>query len=374
MTVPSNLRVLIVHDWIMSWAGSERVVEQLLLLFPQADVVVGLQTRQPLPENAVTRRATETWLKHIPFARRHHRWLLPLYPAAFATLDTRGYDLVISSAHAFAKAVRTDERTPHLCYCHSPPRYLWDLEETYRERGGRAGTLLSLAAPLLRAADRAAARGVDRFVANSRYIAERIRRSYGRSAQVVYPPVSAKATGAHRGAREDVLLSLGRLVPYKRVDLAIEAANALGARLVIAGDGPERRRLEGLAGPTVTFLGAVSEATAGDLMERCQALVFCAEEDFGITPVEANAHGLPVIAYGAGGTLESMRAGASALFFDTQTVPALSDAIARARVHPWREADIRENAARFSPERFRAGMAEEVRRLLGTTGTGTVAQ
>jgi glycosyltransferase involved in cell wall biosynthesis len=358
------LRVLIVHDWIVGWGGGERTVEELLSLFPRAELVVGVLGEGRRERNAVTRRAKETWLAKFPFARRHHRWFLPLYPAAFASLDTRGYDLVISSASAFAKAVRTARSTPHLCYCHSPPRYLWDLHQEYRRGADASGRALALGGPLLRALDRATARRVDRFVANSHYVADRIRRHYGLDAAVVYPPVTAKPASRRAGPRDDVLLSLGRLVAYKRVDLAIEAANAIGAPLIVAGDGPERRRLESLAGPSVTFVGEVTDAAAGELMERARALVFCAEEDFGITPLEANAHGLPVVAFGKGGACESMQPGVSAEFFDTPTVEAVLGALTRAGARTWNDTAVRANAARFSAERFRAGIKSEVARLL----------
>jgi glycosyltransferase involved in cell wall biosynthesis len=357
-------RVLIVHDWIVAWGGAERALEELLTLFPRADLVVGMLGEGRRPLNAVTRRARESWLARVPLARRHHRWFLPLYPAAFATIDTSGYDLVVSSSHAFAKMVRTAPRTPHVCYCYSPPRYLWDLHEAYRQHGLASGTALALAGPVLRAIDRASAQRVTHFVAISHYIADRIRRSYDREATVVYPPVSPKGPLRPRGARSDALLSLGRLVPYKRVDLAIGAANATGARLIVAGEGPERARLERMAGPTVTFLGEVSESKAGELMESCRAMVFSADEDFGIAPVEANAHGMPVVALARGGLLESMQDGVSAEFFAEATVDSLVDALRRATARSWDETVIRANARRFSAERFRAGMANELARVL----------
>jgi glycosyltransferase involved in cell wall biosynthesis len=373
--LPAHLaakRVLVVHDWIIAWGGAERTLEQLLTLFPHADLLVGVMGEGRRQLNAVTRGAEESWLARLPFARRHHRWFLPLYPAAFATVDTSGYDLVVSSSHAFAKMVRASPATPHLCYCHSPPRYLWDLHAAYRRDGTASGRALALAAPALRAVDRASARRVDRFVANSHYIADRIRRCYDREAAVVYPPVGAKPVLRAPGERDDALLSLGRLVPYKRVDLAIQAANAAGMRLIVAGDGPERSRLERLAGPTVTFLGEVSEATAGELMERCRAMVFCAEEDFGIAPVEANTHGLPVVAFGRGGVLESMREGETAELFEDASVESLLAAIHRAVGRRWDDAAIRANGGRFSAARFRAGLADQIARLFPSS-SGTVA-
>jgi glycosyltransferase involved in cell wall biosynthesis len=358
------LKVLIVQDWIVQWGGAERTLEEMLRIFPDATVVVGVLGRDRRGQNAVTRRVRETWLARLPFARSHHRWYLPLYPVVFSTLDTRGFDLVVSSTHAFAKMVRTAPGVPHLCYCYSPPRYLWDLQETYQRDSGLSGKILGLAAPLLRAVDRRGAAQVDRFVGISRYIADRIRRAYGRDASVVYPPVGVKPTSMGGRTRGDTLLSLSRLVPYKRVDLAILAANQLGHPLIVAGEGPERQRLERLAGPTVTFVGEVSEERAGELMETCGLMLFCAEEDFGIAPLEANAHGLPVVAFGRGGSLETMRDGVSGLFFDEATAESLVQGIRRAWAHPWQDASIRANARRFTAQRFREDFAAEVRLLL----------
>ena len=353
----AHLRVLLTHDWIVAWGGAERTVEQILQVFPQADLVVGVLGHANPHLNAVTRRARETWLARLPLARSHHRWFLPLYPAAFATLDARGYDLIISSASAFAKSVRAPAGVPHLCYCHSPPRYLWGMQEQYRLSSERAGRALTLAGPILRRIDRASARGVDQFIANSSCVAQRIRTAYGRESAVVYPPVVAKPTSDQRGSRTDAFLVLSRLVPYKRVDLAISAANLTGARLVIAGDGPERARLQAMAGPSVTFVGEVSEVQAGNLMERSRAMLFCGEEDFGIAPVEANAHGLPVVAFRRGGTTESLREGISAVFFDEPVAQAVADAMHRVAVVPWSDAAIRHNADRFSAQQFRTEFA-----------------
>lgn len=360
MTELGGLRVLVTHDWLNTWAGAERVLGEIMAIAPQADLVVAVRTRLMKNQHAIARQARETWVARLPFARTRHRWLVPLHYAAFSGLDTRGYDLVISSSHAFAKAVRARPGAPHVCYCHSPPRYLWDMGPEYREQSGiLASSALQVATPVLRALDRRSAAGVTHFVSNSGFVARRIEAAYGRDAVVVHPPVQAKP--ARRGPRENFLLVLGRLVAYKRVDLAIGAAERLGISLVIAGEGRERAKLERMAGSSTTFLGEVSEATAGDLMERCRAFVFCAEEDFGIAPVEANAHGAPVVAYGRGGVSESMVPGTTALFYDRQTVDDVAAAIQAALGRPWDEAAIRRNAQRFSPERFRASFAQVLR-------------
>lgn len=356
-----SLRVLIVHDWIVAWGGAERTVEQMLHVFPEADVVVGVMSKRRATLNEVTRRARETWMARLPFARTHHRWFLPAYPAAFATIKTTKYDLVVSSSSAFAKSVLVRRGVPHLCYCHTPPRYLWDLQSAYDADGSLAGKALRLAGPALRAIDRSSSRRVTRFLANSEFVAERIARAYGRSSSVLYPPVTPKPEVPRLEPRSDAFLSLGRLVPYKRVDLAVRAATQENLPLIVAGDGPERSRLEAMAGPSVSFLGEVSEAQAGKLMSNSRAMLFCAEEDFGITPVEANAHGLPVVAFGKGGARESLIDGRTAVFFDDAEPSSLLEAIERLTVTHWDDGVIRANAARFSPETFRCGLAAAAR-------------
>jgi len=357
---PGSLRVLVTHDWLVTWAGAERVLSEIMKVVPQADLVVAVRTPDLAARNEIAARARETWVGRLPFARSRHRWFMPLHYEAFSGLDTRDYDLVISSSHAFAKAVRAAPGTPHVCYCHSPPRYLWDMGAQYREQSNAlAAGALRVGTPLLRALDRRSATGVTHFVSNSRFVAERIAAAYGRNATVVNPPVEPKPSP--RRGREDFLLVLGRLVAYKRVDLAIQAAERLGIRLVVAGEGRERRKLERLAGSHTKFLGEVDEATAGDLMERCRAFVFCAEEDFGIAPVEANAHGAPVIGYARGGLMETMVQGTTAELFQRQTVDDLTRAIAAAQARSWDEAAIRRNAERYTAARFRESFSSVLR-------------
>ena len=361
-----GLRVLIVHDWLVTWGGAERCLEQIVGIFPDADVVVGVRDPAFRQYNDVTERARETWLGRVPGAHRHHRWFLPLEGLAFRWLDTRGYDLVISSSHALAKMVRPTRGTKHVCYCYTPPRYLWDLFDTHkRAAGGFERQALIAGARLLRYFDRRSAKGVDHFIAISRCVAERIQRCYERSAEVVYPPVVSKTPYSRITApRSDFMLYLGRLVPYKRVDLAIHAAERLGVRMVVAGDGPERKRLEQLAGPMTEFTGSVSEQEAGRLLSSCGLFLFCGEEDFGIAPLEANAHGAPVVAYGRGGLLETMQQGRTAEFFSEQNPEAVMEAAVRALGREWDQKTLRDNASRFSPEHFREAFTACVRRAL----------
>ena len=352
------------HEWLYTRAGAERCLEHLLEVVPHADLLVGVVAAAMRRDYPPAQRAIESWVGKVPGARTRHRWFLPLHALAFSRFDTSRYDLVISLSHAFEKTIRRPSAGRHLCYCFSPPRYLYDLRDTYAARAPLVQRVaLTAATGPLRAIDRAGARGVDRFVSISRAVADRVRRIYGRESDVVYPPVSPKGPVVP-GRREDFLLSLGRLVPYKRTDLAIAAANRLGARLVVAGDGPERARLEKMAGPTVEFRGEVSDAEAATLLSTCAAFVFCAEEDFGIAPLEANAHGAPVVGFGGGALPETMTE-ATAILAPRQTVDDVAEAIGRCRARSWDESVLRANAARFSPERFRDGISSAIVRVLG---------
>ncbi len=361
----AGLRVLITHEWLYTWAGAERCLAEMFRLFPSADLVATIVTDEMRRSSEVAARARETWLARLPFARQRYRWLVPLQGPAFASIDTRPYDLVISSSHSFAKMVRVRHPAVHVCYCYSPPRYLWEMTGTYREQATRPQrAALAAGARMLRWLDRRAAAGVDHFVGISRHIAARIQRAYGRSADVVYPPVAAKHGAPADMVREDFVLSLGRLVPYKRVDLAIAAANQLGVPLVIAGDGPERARLERLAGPRTRFVGQVSESEAARLLSSCAVYVHPAEEDFGIAPLEANAHGAPVVGFARGALAETMVPGVTAELFEEQSVGSVAASLRRALDRRWHVASLQSNAARFAPERFRQAFADSVLRAL----------
>ena len=361
-----RMRVLLVHEWLYTWAGAERVLEQLVAMMPHADILAGIVTPELRRAHPLVARTRESWVGMLPGSRARHRWFLPLHPLAFATYDTSAYDLIISISHAFEKSIRARGRATHLCYCLTPPRYLYDLHEAHSNLAGPVeANALRLARPILRAADRVAARGVHRFVSLSQHVAERVRRSYGRRSAVVHPPVAAKESGGAATSgrpRERFLLTIGRLVPYKRIDLAIRAAERLQMRLVVAGDGPERERLTALAAGSrhVELVGSVSEMEAARLLGTCAAFVFCAEEDFGIAPVEANAHGTPVVAFGRGGVTETLVDGSTAVFFHEQTVDAVAGAIERCLARDWDSAALRANARRFSPEHFRDGMREQI--------------
>jgi len=358
-------RILITHDWLVTWGGAERVLDELVAMFPEADIVTAIRSETVASQHSTAYRATELWPGKLPGARNHHQWFLPAEALAFFQLRSAQYDVVISSSHAFAKAPRPGRLGIHLCYCHSPPRYAWDLYDTYLSRSPFHRRLaLRLGRRAFQLADRAAAGRVSHFVANSQFVARRIQQCYGRRARVVYPPVRGKGRRKERHGRDSFLLHLGRLVPYKRVDLLIEASKRLNMRLVLAGDGHDRPRLQQLAGPQVEFLGTVSEDEAADLLATCSCFVFAAEEDFGIAPIEANACGTPVVAYRGGGVPETMIEGVTAEFFDEPTAHSAAAAIQRALGRSWDEAVLVRNADRFSVDRFRSEFRASVQDAL----------
>jgi glycosyltransferase involved in cell wall biosynthesis len=360
------MKVAITHEWFAAYAGSERVVEQILRLYPEADLFslvdfIPAAGRSFLQHKPVT----TSFVQRLPFARHHFRQYLPFMPIAIEQFDLTDYDLVISSHHAMAKGVITRADQLHISYVHTPLRYAWDLQWQYLEqaglRRGVKGLLTRLILHYLRLWDVSTANRVDRFVANSRFIARRIWKTYRRPAKVIYPPVAVHRFRADR-PRDDFYLTVSRFVPYKRVDLTIAAFTQLGLPLVVIGDGGDRERLQTLAGPNIQFLGYQPDAIVVDYMERCKAFIFPAEEDFGITPVEAQAAGAPVIAYGRGGVTETVIPHKTGLFFQTQTVSALQEAVQsfeqQGGLAPAKM--IRQQAESFSEARFRREFQEFV--------------
>ncbi|HET8578262.1 MAG TPA: glycosyltransferase [Methylomirabilota bacterium] len=329
------MRVALVHDWLTGMRGGERCLEVFCELFPGADLFTLLHVPGSVAPVIERRRVITSFIQRLPDAARRYRAYLPLFPAAVASFDLSGYDLVLSSSHAVAKGARAPAGALHICYCFTPMRYVWDLYDDYF--GARAGRLTRALMPPVAAAlrrwDRRTAVRVQHFVAISRFVADRIRRAYGREADVIHPPVDV-ARFRWEETPEDFYLVVSALTPYKRVDLAIEAANRLRARLLVVGSGPEEKRLRRLAGPTVELLGWRSDAETAELYARCRALLFPTLEDFGITPLEAMAAGRPVIALGQGGALETVvppggAEPATGLLFERQTADDLAAAIRR---------------------------------------------
>lgn len=356
-------RIAVVHEWLLDYAGSERVLREILAVLPQAD----LYTLVALPEaelrEAISRPAKATsFIQSLPRPRRWLRYYLPLMPLAIRQFDLSGYDIVVSSSHAVAKGVRTRPQQMHLSYVHSPMRYAWDLQEEYLRAAGLARGPLAWAARLvlrrLREWDARTASGVDVFLANSAHVAQRIRRAYGRDAEVIYPPVDVSAFPlAER--KEDFYVTVSRLEAYKRVDLLVAAfARMPRRRLVAIGDGPEMRRLRAAAPMNVALLGRLSAADVRQYMQRARAFLFAGIEDFGIVMGEAQACGTPVIAFRAGGAAEIVRSEGSdptGIMFSDQTAEALCAAVERfereaARFTP---AACRQNALRFERAQFR---------------------
>jgi len=302
-----SLRVAIVHYWFVGRAGGERVVEAIAEIFPQADLFSLVADRATLAPVLQNRKLQTSFLQHIPLAKKFHRHFLFLQPLALEQFDLSDYDLVISSESGPAKGVITSSRTCHICYCHSPMRYIWEMYPQYR-RGMNplVGAIFSLTAHYMRLWDLASAQRVDYFVANSGFIASRIRKYYGRESRVIHPPVEI-AAGSTSAVPGDYYLTVGRLVDYKRFDLAVSACNELGRRLKVIGDGPQLKALQKMAGKTVEFLGRVGDKELHAHLAGCRALLFPGEEDFGIVPVETQSFGRPVIAYASGGALETVR-------------------------------------------------------------------
>ena len=326
------MRVAVVHHWFVTRGGGERVAECIASLFPRAEIFTLLASPAGTPESLRARKLHTSWLQQVPFAASYHRHMLPLYPPATESLDLRGFDLVLSSDSGPIKGVRVDPGATHICYCHSPMRYLWDGYEAYRAgMGPVTRALFTATAGRVRAWDRRAADRVTYFLANSQYVADRIRRAYGRESTVIHPPIDL-----HRGLIESApgehYLCAGRLVGYKRTELLIEACARLGRPLRVAGAGPELARLRRLAGPDVTFLGELPTEALWQEYAHCRALLFAADEDFGMVPLEAQACGRPVIAFGKGGSLETVRGRGpqpTGVYFAEQTAQAAAEAIRR---------------------------------------------
>lgn len=361
------MKLALIHDWLNQSGGAERVLEHLGGIFPGAPLYTSMYWRAGMPDVYRAWDIRTTWMDRLPGIYRHHQAYFPLYALAFAGLDlsAAGYDLVLSNKSGFCHGVRTGD-TPHLCYCLAPTRYVWEYD-AYAARENLPAVariaLKPLIAALRRWDYRVAQRPTTHFVAISTEIQERIRRYYGRESAIVCPPVDVERFRPVE-SHADYYLIVSRLIPYKRIDLAIQAFNQLGLPLWIAGAGRDRAALEALAGPTVRFLGRVPDVELPDLMARCKAFIFPGREDFGLTPVEAQAAGRPVIAYRAGGALDTVIEGETGAFFSEPTADALAAAVAGFDAERVEARVCRANAERFSPERFREALLAQVQALV----------
>ncbi|MGS5089520.1 glycosyltransferase [Hydrogenophaga sp. A37] len=372
------MKVAIIHYWWLSNRGGEAVVAAIAELYPEADLFVHVcdepLVRQTLGERFKGRIIT-TFIARLPGAARHYQKYLPLMPVALEQLDLSEYDLVISSESGPAKGVITRPDALHVCYCHSPMRYVWDMYPVYLKGAGRlVRTLFPWVAHWLRVWDRASADRVDHFVANSSFVASRIRKFYRRDAEVVFPPVNVTAFD-HRRERGDFYLCLGQLVPYKRADMVVEVFNQLGLPLVVIGEGELLDRLKAIAGPNVQLLGRQAFSVVKEKLETCKALVFPGLEDFGIVPVEAMASGAPVIAYGKGGALDTIVHGKTGILFDEQSNSALKAAIHEFEAGPQRfdVETLRDHAAGFDRAIFQRRFLQAVERALATQTAAATA-
>lgn len=363
--MPKTPKVVLVHDHLTQDGGAEQVLRELMKLWPQAPVytLVYDPSKFPVDFNRLLKGRVHTsgW-QDFPGGPKHPKWLLTWIDGAYRYFDLSGFDIVISDASGWAKSVRTKPDTLHVCYCHTPTRYLWSSAGSYIEETGYPAAFKWMFRQMVgwfRRKDLRAALGVNDFVANSDYVAKRIKRYYGRKSTVIYPPVDISKFGTGR-KKGDYYLVAGRLVPYKRIDVAIKAANQLKRPLKIMGDGVDRKRLEDLAGPTVEFTGRVSDRERKKLFAEARAVINPQEEDFGITMVEALASGTPVIAYGAGGAAEILEGGKDGVLFTPQTVPALADAIKSFERKAFVPRLLRKRAEAFSGWRFRQQLKEHV--------------
>jgi glycosyltransferase involved in cell wall biosynthesis len=373
MTLMSEARTAIVFEWFQSFGGVERVVAEMRESFPSADLFALVHDPDSLKGTPLEGVSVQTsFIQRLPWANTRYRSYLPLIPLAIEQLDLRPYDLILSSSHTASKGVLTRADQLHISYTHTPVRYAWDLYLDYLaasglDRGAK-GWLARLVLHYLRLWDASAANRVDAYLANSSYVARRIRKLYRRQARVIHPPVNVHLY-RHKLPREDFFVTASRFVPYKRLDLIVDTFSRMERPLVVIGDGPEREKLTRLAGSSVKLLGYQPDEVVREYLERAKGFILAADEDFGIAPVEAQAAGCPVIAYGKGGALETVvgwpAADATGVFFDAQTVEALTAAVElfEANKDALTPEACRRNADRFGQERFRRKFRDAVEEL-----------
>lgn len=368
-----KVRVAIVHDWLVEIGGAEKVLGELLKVFPNAALFTLLDVIPKADRSFLGERGVKTsFLQKVPGIKKIYRAMLPLMPMAVEHIDVSAYQIVISSSYAVAKGVITGPDQLHLCYCHSPVRYAWDMQELYlRQAGCDLGARGFFARALLhyiRLWDSRTPNGVDSFAANSSFIARRIWKVYRRKCRVIYPPVECAAE-PQNFSKGDYYVSLGRIVPYKRVDLLVETFRQMPQRVLhVIGDGPERKRLQKISPSNVQFLGRLSQKRVFEELSGAKALLFPGEEDFGIVPVEAQSAGVPVVAYHKGGASETVVHGKTGVLFKEQTVNSLMDAISVLEGITFDPGYLRKHSGRFAPEVFYAGVRhwveDEWRRFL----------
>lgn len=353
------MKKALIHDWFSTYAGAEKCVESFTNIWDDFEIYSLIDFLSGADRNKILKgkRAHTSFIQKLPFAKDKYRNYLPLFPLAIEQFDLSGYDVVLSSSHAVAKGVLTHSNQLHIAYVHTPIRYAWDLYHQYLRESrldrGLKGMLAKYFLHKIRLWDASTVNRVDHYVANSRYIARRIKKTYGKPSDVIYPPVDVDKFTL-REAKEELYLTASRMVPYKKIDLIVEAFSQTDKKLLVIGDGPDMAKIKSKAGKNVELLGFASDETMADLMGRAKAFVFAAEEDFGITPVEAQACGTPVICFGRGGARETVLDGESGLYFMEQNTKELLAAVAKFEQNydKFEPAKIRENSLKFSRARF----------------------
>lgn len=362
------MKIALIHDWYYVNGGAEKVVKAITSIFPDCEHFALFDV---MPDNDKlkiinTTQVTTTFIQKLPFISKLHRKYLQLYPYAIEQLDLRQYDLVISSSSSVAKGVLTNANQVHICYCHSPMRYAWDLYHNYLRESGFNWLAKLYAKKVLhkiRVWDIISSNRVDYFIANSEYIAKRINKVYRKESKVIYPPVDVNYFSLDKNSTRDYYFTASRMVPYKKIDLIVETFAKNGKKLYVAGDGPELKKIKSKSMDNIVFLGHISKPELKKYLQNAKAFVFASEEDFGIVPVEAQACGTPVIAYGKGGSLETVLDKKTGLFFYEQTVEKLDEAITHFEKSTFNYEEIRNHAITFSEERFKSEISEFVREV-----------
>jgi len=354
------VKIAIVHDYLNQAGGAERVVECLHEVFPSSPIFTSIYDMSRMPDTFKTMDIRTSFMQHLPFVMKHFKKYLPLYPFAFESFDLSDYDLVLSSSSAWGKGIRKKKGTIHICYCYSPMRFVW-MYEDYMEKEEYGMLMRAILPPILRWLkkwDLKTSKDVDHFIAISKTTQKRIKLFYGRDSEVIYPPVDTSFFKPYNNKINDNFLVVSRLNPYKHIDLAIEAFNELGLPLYVIGSGPDEKRLKKLAKDNIKFLGKLPDTEIVKHYSQCRAFILPGEEDFGLTPVEAQACGRPVIAYRAGGAIETIIEGETGVFFDKQEKASLIDAVNRFKGMSFAPAKIRENALRFDKNVFKRKIRE----------------
>lgn len=355
------MKVAIVHDWLVNYGGAERVVEALLSIYPDADIFTLVYDEKKIGKIFKKEKVHTSFVQKIPMSTKLYTKMLTFMPKAFESFDFSGYDLVICSSSSCAKGVITPPNVPQIAYIHSPMRYAWDQFFDYKRRSGRLTRFfMDRWIPNIRLWDYVSSQRIDKIIANSSYISRRIHKYWNRDSQVIFPPVDTGRLSPNGKPSEDFYVVFSRFVPYKRIDLAITACGELGKELVVIGGGSQESELKALAAQyknaKITFTGRISDEQVQDYLQRCKALIFCAEEDFGIIPVEAQACGRPVIAFGKGGALETVVDGKTGIFFKEQSTESVKNAIldfeSKLSTNSFDSETILKHAEKFSKERF----------------------